>query len=167
MMNKETIKEFLKPDKRKAVLFLILFLFFPIIFSWIDRECPMYETLVGISRAPCDKIALRISIGWVIKAIIDETKRTPLWSTNFLEIRTLPPRWYPFYYIYHLLIIYTLSCAIFFIYDRIKKDKTAKSRAIQSPNRKLSGSALHSLVLPSPYGFRLIPMRSTKCERAD
>ncbi len=118
MASKEAIKEFLKPDRKKIAVAALLFLFFPIIFPWLGDACPKY--MLGLDQPPCNNVELRISVGWVINAIIDETQRTPQWIPSLLEVRSLPPMWYPEYYIYHIVIVYLLSCLIFFIYNKLK-----------------------------------------------
>jgi hypothetical protein len=119
-------KEFLKPNWKKISLAVVFFLFFPVFFPWLGDACPEYETMLGLGQPPCNDIELRISTGWVINAIIDETQRTPQWNPAPFEVRSLPAMWYPEYYIYHIIITYLLSCLVIFIYNKFKKSKGNK-----------------------------------------
>lgn len=103
---------FLKPEKKKTVLAVVVFFVFPVVFPWLDDDCPRYEHIVGVGAEPCDKTAVRVSVGWVAKAVYEEFTRPPTWITASFEIRDLPPSWYPFYYIYHLFTSYVISCII-------------------------------------------------------
>ena len=105
-------KEFFKPTTKSLIVFMALFLFFPVIFPWLANDCPMYEYAPGMNIEPCNKIAVRISFGWVMTAIYEEFTRPATWITEHLEIRSLPPRYFPEYYLYHLVITYLLSCLI-------------------------------------------------------
>lgn len=121
-MKKEIIN-FVKPTWKKFILLILLFLFFPVIFPWLYNPCPQYEYYVGMNQEPCNKIALRISVGWVPTAVYEEFTKPSNWITANFDIRTLPPKWYPEYYIYHLIMTYILSCLVFYIYDKFKKRK--------------------------------------------
>ncbi|MGB2762420.1 MAG: hypothetical protein WBC21_02660 [Minisyncoccales bacterium] len=113
------IKQFLRPDWRKVILLLILFIFFPVIFPWLSTaDCIRTEVLIEDSDYQCDP-TWTISTGWVFNAIIDGIKRIPQWTV----IRTLPAMWYPFYYIYHFFICYLLSCSMVFAYNKLRKTK--------------------------------------------
>lgn len=110
-------KDFLKPTWVKVLLFLLLFLFFPILFLWLEKAC-MKTEVYNPNTPPCE-FQWRISIGWIPSAIINELERT--WTAEPFDINSLPAMWYPFYYIYHLFFVYFLSCLIVWIYNKVRK----------------------------------------------
>jgi len=121
-MTVKRIINFLKPGRKKIAIFLLLFLFFPVILPWEYNDCPqtLVESCPVTGCEPCYKPALEISVGWVANAIIDETQRTPQWMTGFLEIRSLPPMWYPEYYFYQAACTYLLACLAIFAWGKFK-----------------------------------------------
>ena len=120
-MTKQTIKQFLKPDWRKIVLFLMLFMFCPIIFPWLSTShCVRTEVYIEGFNYQCEP-QWTISYGWVFSAIINEAERIPSWTIAPFEVKGLPPAWYPFYYIYHLFFSYFLSCLIVFAYNKFRR----------------------------------------------
>ncbi|MFA5856191.1 MAG: hypothetical protein WC867_02465 [Candidatus Pacearchaeota archaeon] len=119
----KNILNFFKPTWIKSILLILLFLFFPVIFPWLANGCPMYEVYPGMNIEPCYDKDLKISVGFVTTAIYEQFTKPSTWSAVDFEIRSLPPMWYPEYYIYHIIISYILSCLGYSIYNKFKKRK--------------------------------------------
>ena len=125
MFSKQSIKQFLKPNKKKILVFVILFIFFPVIFPWLSTShCVRTETLLPIESVKVCEPQWTISYGFVFEGIVNETKRTSQRTVNLFEIKTLPVVWYPFYYIWHLFFSYLGCCIVVPFYSKIKPKKS-------------------------------------------
>jgi len=103
-MDKETIKEFLKPDWRKALVFFII-LIVPIPYHPYCPSAPYHE---GIPTYPCKYIDWISTIHIIIHTSGVNIHPTPI---NFTIL------------IIELVLVYFLSCLIIFTYDKFRGRK--------------------------------------------
>ncbi len=101
MMNKETIKEFLKPDWRKVAMFVIL-AFFILVFLGIPIKIYDWSGLKGLEFVSILKIG---EIMPFLNTI--DVRVWIIWHLLFIE----------------LIIFYPLSCLIISVYDKFKTKK--------------------------------------------
>ena len=107
-MNKETIKEFLKPNKQKLLVFLILFLIL-FLAAPSSVSCPGPSTKFDKIGGTCIFVN---DLGWKFFEFSDHS----YFNTLFYNIMN-------FSLIFTLIISYFLSCLIVFSYNKFRTKK--------------------------------------------
>ncbi len=116
MINKKTIIDFFKPDLAKIIIFLLLFIFLPVMIPCITNFCPKPGVCdEGIDCEP----KLFSSPGTIYSALMAEFGKEPSSWYN----PNMWPMWYNEYVIYHLFVTFVLSCIIIFGYNIFRSKK--------------------------------------------
>ena len=108
--------DFLKPDLKKTAIFILLFLFLPVIIPCVNDFCPS-PGLCGEGVA-CEP-KLFSSPGTIFGAVMAELGKEPSSWYN----PNAWPMWYTEYVIYHIFFAYLLSCIVIFGYDKYLNKK--------------------------------------------
>lgn len=130
-MKKLALKEFLKPDRRKLIVFIILGILFTIDFLLtLNMPCCMCDyQKEGLDALLCGPVGLIVVIISLIFLLLFLPLIFVIWFLFPKEYR-LSSEYYlivishGFTYVIYILYTYLLSCLIIWIYDKIKKRYT-------------------------------------------
>jgi len=124
-MNKETIKQFLKPDWRKIILFLI----FMIVSVYFCAPCPKLENssivLINPGAPLCEEHGFPLGYFQRGHSYLEGWYQRIIWVPRD-ALFSLMSRNRPFYFAkftVDLILWYFISCLIIFVFDKFRTKK--------------------------------------------